>query len=112
MKRETKYILNNTREDETEIVMQKISFEFVGGPNDGEVVTGALGDGGEAERYYLFSQHGKIGCKIKIASPYAVDSLAQEELAGGQSQPIQQHYYVVTQRYEADHEVAVRVEYD
>lgn len=92
--------------------MRKISFEFVGGPNDGQVLSGALGDGGEAERYYLFSQHGKIGCKIKVASPYAVDSLASEEWTSGHSQPIRQHFYVVTHRYEADDEVAVRVEYD
>jgi hypothetical protein len=97
---------------ETELAMQKISFEFVGGPNDGKILSGILGDASEAERYYLFSQQGKLGCKIKVASPYAVDSLANEELTNEQPLPFQQHFYVVTHRYEADDEIAVRVEYE
>ena len=56
--------------------MLKIIFEFVGGPNDGKVLNGALGDASDAERYYLFTNHGTIGQRLKVASEYAVETLA------------------------------------
>jgi hypothetical protein len=91
--------------------MQNISFEFVGGPNDGKVLKGVLGDGNEVERLYLVSQHGRVGCKVKVVSPYAVEQLVNGDRKSDQQKPFQRHLYVVTHRHETDDEVAVRVEY-
>lgn len=91
--------------------MLKIHFEFVGGPNDGKVLEGRLGEPSDAERQYLFSHHGRVGQRLKVASPYAVETLASEGLKEDQPHHFQPHYYVVTDRLEEEQEVWIRAEY-
>jgi hypothetical protein len=91
--------------------MLSITFEFVGGPKDGHVVEGTLGDSSDAERYYLFSHRGAVGNRFKVPSQYAVDTLASEELKDDRRHYFQQHFYVVTNRREEDDHVWVRAEY-
>lgn len=88
-----------------------IIFEFLGGPSDGKSVQGALGDGDDAERYYLFTNRGTVGQRFKIASEYAVEILAHDELKVEERHHFQPHYYVVTERLEDGDEVWVRATY-
>ena len=91
--------------------MLKITFEFVGGPNDGVSLEGTLGDASDAERYYLFTNHGTVGQRFKVASEYAVETLAQETLQEERRHYFQPHYYVVTDHLADHNEVLVRAEY-
>ncbi|MHB0956884.1 MAG: hypothetical protein ACYC0X_13180 [Pirellulaceae bacterium] len=91
--------------------MLQIIFEFVGGPNDGNVLHGAIGEPTDAERYYLFSNHGTVGHRFKVASQYAVETLASEQLKDERPHYFQRHYYAVTDRLEEGGEVWVRAEY-
>ena len=88
-----------------------ITFEFVGGPDDGNITTGRLGEASEAERYYLFSHRGRVGQRIKIASDYSVDSLASDWPLRKHPGSFRHHYYVVTDRLEDVEEVWVRAGY-
>jgi hypothetical protein len=94
-----------------DVRMLTIAFEFVGGPHDGKVVTGALGDAGDAERYYLFSNHGAVGQQFKVAADYAVEALAQERPDDLPRRFFQKHYYQVTGRLAEDDQVYIRAEY-
>lgn len=91
--------------------MQKIKFEFFGGPNDGRILEGVVGEASDAERHYLFSNRGKVGHRLKVASPYAVKTLAEERLQDERRHHFQQHFYVVTDRSEEGDTVSVRAEY-
>ena len=91
--------------------MLEITFEFVGGPNDGEVLHGTLGEPSDAERYYLFSNHGTVGQPFSVASQYAIERLASEQLKEEKRHYFQRHYYVVTKRLEDGEKVRVRAEY-
>jgi hypothetical protein len=91
--------------------MLQIIFEFVGGPLDGETLTGNLGEGDDAERYYLFTNHGAVGQRFKVASDYAVETLAREELKVEERHHFHQHFYVVKDRIEESGAVLVRAEY-
>lgn len=93
--------------------MLKIIFEFVGGPCDGEVCHGQLGEPNDAERYYLFTNRGNVGHRFKVASPYTVNTLADEQLRHDRRHNFQRHFYVVTNRLEDEEqqEVWVRAEY-
>lgn len=91
--------------------MLKIIFEFVGGPSDGALLCGTLGEPSDAERYYLFSNHGTVGQRFKVASPYAVETLAGEQLKEEKRHYFQRHYYVVTERMQNDQGVWVCAEY-
>lgn len=86
-------------------------FEFVGGPNDGRVLQGRLGEGDDLERYYLFSNHGAVGQRFKVASDYAVQTLLRENLQVESPHQFQPHYYRVTDRVQDGEEVWVRAEY-
>jgi hypothetical protein len=88
-----------------------IVFEFVGGPKDGKVLRGELGEPSDAERFYLFSNHGTVGHRFKVASNYAVETLAEEQLKEDKRHHFQRHYYVVTDRLEEGDEVCVRADY-
>ena len=85
----------------------RIIFEFVGGPNDGKVLIGKLGESSDAERHFLFTNHGTIGQRFKVASPYAVETLAEEGLQEENPHHFQRHFYIVTDRLEEGDEVAV-----
>jgi putative transcriptional regulator len=89
--------------------MLNIKFEFVGGPNDGKVVQGKLGEPCDAERHFLFSNRGRVGQRFAVASDYAVDALMGEGKDAEHN--LQRHYYVVTDRQEKAGEVWVRAEY-
>jgi hypothetical protein len=89
----------------------KIVFEFVGGPKDGKILRGKLGEPSDAERFYLFSNHGAVGHRFKVASNYAVETLAEAGLMEDKRHHFQRHYYVVTDRREEGDEVWVRAEY-
>jgi hypothetical protein len=91
--------------------MLKIIFEFVGGPNDGKILRGRLGEGSDAERYYLFSNHGAIGQRFKAVSQGAIETLADEQLREERPHHFQRHYYIVTDRVEDEGEVWIRAEY-
>ncbi len=91
--------------------MLQITFEFIGGPLDGNVLHGTLGEPSDAERYFLFSNRGTVGHRFKVASNYAVETLAAEQLKSEKRHQFQQHYYVVADRVEDDDEVRVRAEY-
>jgi len=91
--------------------MLKVIFEFVGGPSDGKVLHGTLGRPSDAERYYLFSNHGAVGHRFKLASPYAIETLVEEQLKEEKRHCFQRHVYVVTDRLEDADEVWVRAEY-
>lgn len=95
----------------SEITSMKIIFEFLGGPNDGHVLTGELGKPSDAERHYLFSNRGAIGHRFKVASRWAVDSLVKDRLQDENPHHFQRHYYVVTERLASDDEVWVRAKY-
>jgi hypothetical protein len=83
----------NDRVDDTERVpetahtmssrpaMAKLIFEFVGGPHDGRIVFGIVGEASDAERFFLFSNWGAVGQRFKVASEYAVETLAKEKPA-------------------------------
>ena len=91
--------------------MLKIIFEFVGGPNDGKVLHGTLGEPSDAERYYLFANHGTVGNRFKVPSQYAVETLARKQLKDERRHYFQRYFYVVTDRLEDSDEVWVRAEY-
>jgi hypothetical protein len=91
--------------------MLKIIFEFVGGPQDGRILQGVVGDASDAERCFLFSNWGMVGQRLKIASDYAVETLSRERLQDERRHYFQRHFYVVTDRLEDNDEVWVRAEY-
>lgn len=91
--------------------MLKITFVSTGGPNDGNVLYGALGDGSDAERYYLFTNHGAVRQRFRVASQFAVDTLARKQLKDERRHYFQQHFYLVVDRFEGNHEVWERAEY-
>jgi hypothetical protein len=89
----------------------RIIFEFVGGPMDGRVFRGTLGEPSDAERYFLVSNRGAPGHRFKVASPYAVETLASEQLKDATRHQFQRHFYTVAERIENDEEVWVSAEY-
>jgi hypothetical protein len=91
--------------------MLRINFEFIGGPNDGKLLHGTLGESSDAERYYLISNRGAVGQPFSVASPFAVETLVREQLQNEQRHYFQRHIYAVTDRIETDKEVSVRAEY-
>jgi len=91
--------------------MFKITFEFVGGPHDGRTLEGVVGEGSDAERHFLFSNWGTVGQRFKVASDYAVETLAKERLKEVKQHHFQRHFYVVTEHLEDSGEVWVRAKH-
>jgi hypothetical protein len=91
--------------------MLKIIFEFVGGPQDGRILQGVVGDASDAERCFLFSNWGMVGQRLKIASDYAVETLEMEHLREEERHHFQRHFYAVTDRLEDNGKVWVRAAY-
>ena len=91
--------------------MLQITFTFAGGPHDGKHAAGRLGDGTDADRYYHLTNHGTVGFLFKVASPYAVETLAREGLASSRQLRFQKHFYVVAGREQDDAQVRIRAEY-
>ena len=92
--------------------MLKIVFEFVGGPHDGRVLEGLVGEASDAERYFLCSKWGAPGQRFKVASDYAVETLMREKLKEERCHHFQRHVYAVRNRVEDNGEVWVRAEYE
>lgn len=91
--------------------MHNITFEFVGGPVDGRLLQGNLGESSDAERYYLLSHRGRVGQQFSVASPFAVETLVREQLQNEQRHYFRRHLYSVTDRIETDGGVRVRADY-
>jgi len=91
--------------------MLAITFEFVGGPHDGKILYGEVGEASDAERYYMFTNHGAVGHRFKVASDYAVETLTRERLQVDKPHHFQRHYYIVTDRLADAYEVWIRAEY-
>ena len=91
--------------------MLNIIFEFAGGPHDGKTLQGRMADGGDAERYYMFTNHGTVGQRFKVASDYTVETLTREQLTIAKPNRFQRHFYVVTDRVDGEDEILIRVEY-
>jgi hypothetical protein len=89
----------------------KLVFKFVGGPLDGKTVVGRRGQQDEADRYFALSNHAQLGQQFRVASQYAVETLASEELQEQQPHHFQQHQYRITDRLEDHEKVFVRAEY-
>ncbi len=90
--------------------MTKLIFKFFGGPLDGKTVTGRPNEEGEARTYYTLSCHGRRGQRFRIASEYAVDILASEQLKEERPHHFQQHVYEVVERIRNPHVILVRAE--
>jgi|SRR5579862_9588378 hypothetical protein len=91
--------------------MLKIIFEFHGGPHDGRILHGVVGEASDAERCFLVSNWGRLGQRFKMASDYAVETLVSERLQEDTRHNFQRHFYIVADRLEDDGEVWVRAEY-
>jgi len=89
----------------------KVVFKFIGGPLDGKTVVGQRGRQDEADRYYALTHHGRIGQRLKTASQYAIDTLAEEELRQERPHKFQQHVYQVIDRIEDAEKVFVTAQY-
>ena len=57
------------------------------------------------------TNHGAVGQRFKVASPYAVETLVREQLKEEKRHYFHRHYYIVTNRIEDDEGVWVRAEY-
>jgi len=89
----------------------RVIFEFLGGPLDGKTVVGDEGSSTEAARYYVLTNHGTIGQRFRLASDYAIDILAREQLKTETPHHFHRHYYEVFDRFESGNEVLVRARY-
>src|SRR5262245_30292085 len=92
--------------------MLEIIFEFVGGPNDGKIVEGALGESSDAERYYSTAYCEATLNRWPTVPWFVARSLAREQPKDEPSHHFQRHYYVVTDRLEDGDQVWVRTQYD
>ena len=82
-----------------------ITFEFLGGPFDGKVTSGMLGDAAEAEHFYRRTSHGTPGFIFKIGSECAT-AVVGARAGGTGTRP---HFYVVDERSQFGREVYIRV---
>ncbi len=88
-----------------------IIFEFIGGPLDGTTVEGKAGEQDEADRYYVLTHHGRIGQRFRVASSFAIEMLAHDELVDDKPHQFQPHRYEVIERLQSGDEVLVRAKY-
>ena len=89
-----------------------IVFEFIGGPYDGRILNGTLGEASDAERHFLFSNRGTVGYRFKVISDYAVEALSEEPTRTEQYYQFQQHHYLVVDHMENEDTVKVLAKYD
>jgi hypothetical protein len=78
---------------------------------DGKMAVGHSGEQDEAERFYLLTDRGRIGQRFRVASEYAIDTLADELLQHEESHRFQPHCYEVIDRVDTRIGVLVRVRY-
>jgi hypothetical protein len=91
--------------------MPRLIFKFAGGPLDGKTVTGTMQEEGEAWEFYVLTYHGRLGQRFKIASEYAVSTLANEQLKEEKPHHFQQHVYEVVECIRNPKVLLVRAEY-
>jgi hypothetical protein len=91
--------------------MPRLIFKFAGGPLDGKTVAGKPEEEGEAREYYTLTYHGRLGQRFRVASEYAVNILANEQLQEDDPHHFQQHVYEVVERIRNRHVLLVRAEY-
>jgi hypothetical protein len=91
--------------------MPRLIFKFAGGPLDGKTVSGMPQEEGEAWEFYVLTYHGRLGQRFKIASEYAVSTLASEQLKEDKPHHFQQHVYEVVERIRNPKVLLVRAEY-
>jgi hypothetical protein len=89
----------------------KIIIKFAGGPWDGRTLVGVRGAQDEADRYYVLSNHGCVGQRFRVASQYAVDTLADEDLKQERPHSFQPHSYEVLDHIQNKATTLVRVRY-
>ena len=77
--------------------MPRLIFQFAGGPLDGKTVTGTIQEEGEAWEFYVLTCHGRLGQRFRIASEYALDTLASKYLKEREPHHFQQHVYEVVE---------------
>jgi hypothetical protein len=78
----------------------KIALRFDGGPLDGKRVVGNPDEDDEAEKYFALSYHGRLGQVFRIASDYAVETLARERLKVQRPHGFQSHRYEIALRHQ------------
>lgn len=78
---------------------------------DGTTVHGQPGRQDEADRYYALTHHGRVGQRFRIASQYAIDTLAEEQLKTDRPHHFQEHVYQVVEHLEDEDKIIVRAEY-
>ncbi len=91
--------------------MLQIIFEFIDGPFDGKVLQGPAMETNEAARYYLLTNHGKIGQRFKVVSDFAVEQLTKERNPE-ELRTFRHHHYVVSDRLEEGEELLIRATYE
>lgn len=92
--------------------MLRFILKFVGGPLDGKTVSGHPGElADEAHKYYALSYHGRLGQRFRVASEYAVDVLAEEELGEERPHGFQPHVYEVIDRIDNGDVLLVQASY-
>ncbi len=94
---------------------ERVEFEFLGGPRDGERLCGRLDTGvlTEAGAFYTYTDCAKIGSRFWCASEYAAtalrtlpwDTLEDLEAAGYR---FRGHLYEIFVRWEKQHTLLVR----
>lgn len=89
----------------------KLVFKFKGGPVDGKTVIGRLGEQDEADRYYALTNRGRVGQRFRVASPYAIETLTDEQLQEERPHYFQEHFYRVADRLENSDKIFVVAEY-
>ncbi len=88
-----------------------VTFEFIGGPHDGLMAKGNLGDGGGADRCYPFKGNGIVGLVLKMASEYLIYLLVSEGPGALQRHNRPKHFYLVSERIDEYTEGSLRAEY-
>jgi hypothetical protein len=92
--------------------MLKIQFEFLGGPHDGRILEGTIGDASDAELCFLSSNWGTIGQGFNVASQYAAEAMASSKVHGEDRPGLRSYFYAVTDCLDESGEVWVRAAYD
>jgi hypothetical protein len=91
--------------------LKKMIFKFMGGPFDGKLVVGESGKEKEAHRYYMLTDHGRVGQRFHTASEYAVELLSQERLQDERPYHFQRYVYEVVDRFDNGDVLIVLIQY-
>ena len=88
--------------------LEQTSFEFIGGPKDGIVISGDQ----ESLFYFAITHQGTIGRQVSAISPASVRALQKcETTTEADTLPIQVHVYELAERIEEGDRLIARMEY-